>query len=52
MYRTSTNDMSNKEQVPLKSNAIPKYAGHIPGKEGNSELGRVYTKIADRSFRK
>ena len=52
MYRTSTNDMTSKTPVPLKANAIPKYAGHIPGKEGNSELGRVYTKVADRSFKK
>lgn len=50
MYRTSYNDMSNKKPVPLKSYAIPNYAGFIPGKNGNSELGRSYTKISRRCF--
>ena len=36
--------------MPLKSYSIPKYAGFIPGKEGNSELGRSYTKISRRCF--
>lgn len=44
--------MSKKEAVPLKQYAIPKYAGFIPGKDGNSELGRSYTKISRRCFGK
>jgi len=50
MYRTSYHDMSDKKSVPLKSYSIPKYAGFIPGKDGNSELGRSYTKISRRCF--
>jgi hypothetical protein len=50
MYRTTYNDMSDKKSVPLKSYAIPKYAGFIPGKNGNSELGRSYSKITRRCF--
>lgn len=52
MYRTSYRDMSVKDQAPLKAYAIAKYAGFIPGKDGNSELGRVYTKISRRCFDK
>ena len=55
MYRTSTNDMSlgaPKVPVPYKAYSIPKYAGFIPGKDGNSELGRSYTKITRRCFNK
>lgn len=50
MYRTSYHDMSDKKPVPMKSYSIPKYAGFIPGSNGNSELGRSYTKIARRCF--
>jgi len=52
MYRTSYTDMSKKEPNGPKSSAIPKYAGFIPGKSGNSELGRSYTKITKRCFAK
>ena len=58
MYRTSTYDMkfdgatAVKEQVPLKQYVNPKYAGFIPGKEGNSELGRTANKISRRCFKK
>lgn len=52
MYRTSYRDMSSKDQAPLKAYAIAKYAGFIPGKEGNSDLGRVYTKVTRRCFDK
>lgn len=56
MYRTSTYDMkfnnatAVKEQVPLKQYVNPKYGGFIPGKEGNSELGRTANKISRRCF--
>ena len=50
MYRTSTRDMSSKTPVENKDYCIPKYAGFIPGKSGNSELGRSYTKITRRCF--
>lgn len=52
MYRTSSHDMSKKKPVENKSYSIPKYAGFITGKEGNSELGRTYTKITRRCFEK
>lgn len=52
MYRTHYQDMSEKTPVPLRNYAIPKYAGFIPGKEGNSELGRSYTKITRRCINK
>ena len=48
MYRTHYQDMSDKRPVPLKSYCNPKYAGFIPGKDGNSELGRIYNKITRR----
>jgi hypothetical protein len=35
-----------------KTYVIPKYAGFIPGLNGNSELGRTYTKVSRRCFRK
>jgi len=44
--------MSKKDPVPLNAYTIPKYAGFIPGKDGNSELGRSYTKITRRCFGK
>jgi hypothetical protein len=52
MYRTSYNDMSKKKPVENKNYAIPKYSGFIPGMRGNSELGRVYTKITRRCYDK
>ena len=53
MYRTSSHDMTvGKAPVPYKAYAVPKYAGFIPGKDGNSELGRSYTKITRRCFNK
>ena len=64
MYRTNYRDMSVKVSAILKSNSylqrpidaktytIPTYAGFIPGLKGNSELGRTYTKISRRCFRK
>jgi len=48
MYRTHYHDMSDKKPVPLKSYCIPKYAGFVPGSNGNSELGRSYSKITRR----
>lgn len=50
MYRTSYHDMSEKKAVPLKQYAVPKYGGFIPGKDGNSELGRSYSKVTRRCF--
>lgn len=38
--------------MDLKSYSIPKYAGFIPGEKGNSELGRIYSKITRRCFEK
>jgi hypothetical protein len=44
--------MSFKKPAENNSYTIPKYAGFIPGKEGNSELGRTFTKITRRCFEK
>jgi len=35
-----------------KNYVVPKYAGFIPGLRGNSEMGRTYTKISKRCFKK
>jgi len=36
----------------MKQYVNPKYAGFIPGKDGNSELGRTSNKISRRCFEK
>ena len=52
MYRTAYQDMRDKKPVAKNNYMVPGYAGFVPGKEGNSELGRTFTKITRRCIEK
>ena len=51
-YRTSTNDMSKRQNIERNNYMIPKYAGFIPGNNANSELGKTFTQITRTCYDK
>lgn len=49
-YRTSSRDMSHRNQQEQKNYAVPKYAGFIPGLNANSEKGKGFTPLTRDCF--
>eukprot|EP01017_Pseudomicrothorax_dubius_P013540 TRINITY_DN16009_c0_g1_i1.p1 TRINITY_DN16009_c0_g1~~TRINITY_DN16009_c0_g1_i1.p1 ORF type:complete len:207 (-),score=26.48 TRINITY_DN16009_c0_g1_i1:89-709(-) len=48
MYRSSYSLMRKRDPIPLKSYAIPGYAGFVPGLKSNDEYGQNYTSITKK----